>query len=78
MRHYVPKFLQRTLYYAALNSHLMYFCQMWRHNETIVRKILQLQNKAMRITNFKPNDYPADVLYHSNKLFKNYGPHEAS
>ena len=53
----------------------MYFCQMWRHNGTIVRKILQLQNKAMRITNFKPNDYPADVLYHSNKLFKNYGPH---
>ena len=45
IRHYVPKFQQRTLYYAALNSHLMYFCQMWRHNETIVRKILQLQNK---------------------------------
>ena len=37
--------------------------------KTMVRKFLQLQNKAMRI-NFKHNnDHPADALYH-NKILK--------
>ena len=38
--------------------------------ETMVRKLLQLQNKAMRIISFKPNDHPADGHYHSNKILK--------
>ena len=32
--------------------------------ETMVTKLFQLQNKAMRITTFKTNDHPADALYH--------------
>ena len=34
----------------------------------MVRKFLQLQNKAMRTINFKTNDHPADELYHCNKI----------
>ena len=34
----------------------------------MVRKHLQLQNKAMRIISFKPNYDPADAFYHSNKF----------
>ena len=36
----------------------------------MVRKLLQSQNKAMRIINFKPNDHPTDAIYHSNKILK--------
>ena len=50
--------------------HLKYACQIWVHKETMVRKLLQLQNKAMRVTNFKANDHSADELYHSNKILK--------
>ena len=70
IRHYVPKFLLRTIYYALFNSHLIYACQVWGQKETIVRKLLTIQNKALRIINFKPFDHPADPLYHSNKILK--------
>ena len=43
---------------------------MWRQKETMVRKLLQLQNKAMTIINFKTNDHPADELHHCNKILK--------
>ena len=51
----------------------MYACQIWDkkgQKETMVTKLFQLQNKAMRITIFKTNDHPADALYHSNKILK--------
>lgn len=38
--------------------------------KTMARKPIQLQNKAMRIINFKPNDHPADALYYCNKILK--------
>ena len=36
----------------------------------MVRQLLQVQNKEMRILNFKTNDYPTDELYHCNKILK--------
>ena len=63
------KFPLRTLYYALFNSHLIYACQIWGQKETMVRKLLQLQNQAMRIINFEPTDHPADAL-HSNIILK--------
>ena len=29
LRHYVPKFLLRTIYFSIFNSHLIYTCQVW-------------------------------------------------
>ena len=37
-------------------------CQTWRQKVTIDRKLFQLQNKAMRIINFKNNDHHPDAL----------------
>ena len=70
IRHYVPKYLLRTIYYALFNSHLIYACQIWGQKESIVRKLLSIQNKALRIINFKPYDHPVDTIYHSNKILK--------
>ena len=36
----------------------------------MVKKALQLQDKAMRTINFKVNDHPADELYHFNEILK--------
>ena len=54
----------------SLTWHLIYACQIWGQKEIMVRKLLQLQNTAMRLINFKLNDHPADALYHSNKILK--------
>ena len=35
IRHYVPKHLLRTLYYALFNSHLIYVCEIWGQSQTI-------------------------------------------
>ena len=43
---------------------------MFVKKETMVRKLLQLQNKAMRIINFKTNDHPVDAFYDRNKIQK--------
>lgn len=56
--------------YYALYLHLIYACQIWGLKETLVRKLLQLQNKAMRVIKFKLDDHPADDLYDSNKIVK--------
>ena len=29
IRHYVPKFLLKTIYYSIFNSHLIYGCEVW-------------------------------------------------
>ena len=70
IRHYVPKFLLRTLYFTLFNSHLIYACQIWGQNEIVVRRLQPLQNKALRIINFKPFDYDANELYKENKILK--------
>ena len=37
---------------------------------TILRKLEPLQNKAMRIINFKNNEYNVNELYKTNKILK--------
>ena len=53
IQHYVPKFLLKTLYCTIFHSHLIYSCQIRGQNNTILRKLEPLQNKALRIINFK-------------------------
>ena len=36
----------------------------------MVKKALQLQDKAVRTINFKANDHPVDELYHFNEILK--------
>ena len=43
---------------------------MWGQNNTILRKLELLQNKAMRIINFKNNEYNVNELYKTNKILR--------
>ena len=70
VRYYVPKSLLKTKYFSLFNSHLIYACQMWGQREDLINKISDIQNKAIRIINFKPKNYPAGKLYQSNKILK--------
>ena len=69
-RRYVPKFLLNTLYSTIFHSHLIYSCQIWGQNNTTLRKLEPLQNKALRIVNFKNNEYNVNELYKTNKILK--------
>ena len=68
IRHYVPKFLLNKLYYTMFHSHLISSCQIWGQNNAILRKLEPLQNKALRIINFKNNEYNVNELYKTNKI----------
>ena len=70
IRHYVPKFLLRTLYFTLFSSHLIYACQVWGQDPLYLRRLSILQNKALRIINFKAYDYPTNDLYHESKILK--------
>ena len=67
---YIPKFLLKTIYYSIFNSHLIYACQVWGQNENCQKKLFSLQNKAIRIINFKQQDFPINELYYANGILK--------
>ena len=70
VRHYVPKSILKSVYFSLFNSHLIYGCQIWGQQQTTIQKLSQIQNKALRIINFKPFNYPVDELYADNKILK--------
>ena len=52
------------------NSHLIYACAIWGQNQTncYFKKLLRLQEKALRIINFKPQTSPSDYIFKENKI----------
>ena len=71
IRHYVPKWLFRTIYFSLFNSHLIYGCEIWGQKSTLLfRKIQDLQGKAIRIINYKPDDFNVNELYRNDKILK--------
>ena len=52
------------------HSHQIYSFQKRAQNNTILRKLEPLQNKTLRIINFKNNDCSVNKLYKSNKILK--------
>ena len=70
IRHYVPKLLLKTIYYSPFNSHFIYACQVWDQNKKNLKKLSSLQNKAIRIINFKQHDHSVDELYNTNGILK--------
>ena len=70
IRHYVPKFLLKTLYYTIFYSHLIYACQIWGQSSNTLNKIQPLQDKAVRIINFKPDNHNVGELYKRDKILK--------
>ena len=50
IRHYVPTNVLLNIYYAILQSHLTYCCQIWGQNKThSFVKLSNLQSKAIKI-----------------------------
>ena len=49
---------------------MIYTCQVWGQKENQIKKISELQDKAMRIINFKPINHPVLELYKNNKILK--------
>ena len=71
LRHYVNPILLRTIYYVIFESHLQYGCQLWGQTQTqVLKNIEKIQNKALRIINFKNPWEPSEQIYKESKIFK--------
>ena len=70
IRHYVPKFLLRAIYFSIFNSYLIYTCQIWGQKENTIKKLSEIQDKAIHIISFKDKNYPTNELYYNNKILK--------
>ena len=71
IRHFVSYVSLHSLYYSLFHSHLTFGCQLWAqslNNQNI--KIQNLQNKAMRIINFKGYRESVHQLYSKSKVLK--------
>ena len=72
IRYYVPKHLLRTICYSIFNSHLIYACEICGQNQTnyYFKKLLRLQEKALKIIDFKPQTSPSDYIFKKIKILK--------
>ena len=71
LRHYVPKWLLRTVYYSLFNSHLIYGCQIWGNNNSIlVNKVKKLQEKALKVMDFCSDNKTINEVFHDFKILK--------
>ena len=71
VRYYAPKWLIRTIYYSLFNSHMIYGCQIWgQHKTSLVKRVMKLQEKAIRVINFKDNNAQVSNLFAQSKILK--------
>ena len=49
---------------------MIYTCQVWGQNKAKIKQISELQDKALRIINFKLKNHPVSELYKSNEILK--------
>ena len=71
IRHYVPKETLKNIYYALFHSHLQYAAIVWGQDKSqLAMKIQTLQNKALRIINFKNTRDSANPLFLESKILK--------
>ena len=72
IRHYVPKFLLKTIYYSIFNSHLIYGCEVWDQNQNnaLVHRLQKLQEKAVCLINFETNTNVVGRLLKDSNILK--------
>ena len=72
IRHYVPKFLLKTIYYSIFNSHLIYDCHVWGQNQNnaLVQRLQKLQEKAVCLINFETNPNLVGQLLKGSNILK--------
>ena len=50
---------------------MIYGCQIWRrHKANLVKRVMKLQEKAIRIMNFKDNNAEVNNLFAQSKILK--------
>ena len=64
MRKYVSLKTLRSIYCAIFHSSLSYCCLVWAQNCNAIQRIMNLQNKAVKVIIFQPR------ISHSSPLFK--------
>ena len=70
VRHFVKHETLLMIYYGIFSSILIYSSQIWGRTNAIVKRLQILQNKALRIINFKPRRASADPLFKECKILK--------
>ena len=71
VRHYVPETELKSIYHAIFTSHLRYGCQIWAlENTTQVQRIGKMQDRAMRIINFKDFHATPEPIYFQYQTLK--------
>ena len=70
VRYYVNQKVLISIYHGIFASLLSYGCQIWGQNNNIHLKMKKLQDKAIRIINFKPLCYPVNTLYKNCEILK--------
>ena len=70
MRKYVSLKILRSIYFAIFDSYLSYCCLVWAQNRSAIQRILILQKKAVRITNFQPRNSHTSPLFKQNFILK--------
>ena len=71
IRHYVPKDVLRSIYYAIFESHLNYCSTVWgqKRNQNI-DKLITLQNAAMRLLTFSAPRESSKPLYQQLRILQ--------
>ena len=71
LRYYVKTNLLRTVYFAIFDSILRYGIQVWGQNRNhTVKEIEQIQEKTIRIINFKRKGEQVNPLFKMTKIMK--------
>ena len=71
IRHCTPKYLLTTVHYSLFNSHLIYASQFWGQSKSDhFRKLVERQDKALRIFNFLSDTDPLRDIYKNSKILK--------
>ena len=56
--------------HGIFSSILIYGSQIWGQNNQLILKMRKLQNKALRIINFKPIRFSVNPLYNKSEILK--------
>ena len=71
VRHFVNKSTLHNIYNGIFSSLLTYGCQIWgQHINSHVKRIIKLQDKAIRVINFADFRAPTSQLYKSSDILK--------
>ena len=71
IRHYVPYDTLHSIYYGIFSSLLTYGSQIWgQFQNKHIKRLTQLQNKAIRIIHFASYQSAVEPLYKTSKILK--------